>query len=491
MPNLLGRLASGLKSLVYPGGATRPGTTVDQLARRGGYGATFVPTDATGGVMALALNADAARSGPAWENSCVAIGLDWIVANFPQADLVVEESDASGAWSRVDDDPMVALLADPTPSFGAYDFHGLWAGALLSCLCDGNGYWLKARDATDAVRELWWVPHDSIIPFRPSPTSPDYYYLYRVFLPGRTEPVVQVYDPRDVVHFKHGPPDPCDDLKACAPLRRCLNEVATDTEVGAYTAAVLYNRGVPGIVAIFEDRKQFTQPQIDDIKDGLKRSFTGRNRGDTAVITGPIRLEYPGASPDDMALDKISRIPEARLCAALGIPPMILGLSVGDTQKSYANQAQAERQAWRRLRAVQGRMAEAIYRQLLPDFRGEDRSRYRVGWDYTGVEALQDDRDAAARRSVTLYQGGVALRSEARKMVGLPPDEHGKDEVYFASPGVLPAAELPIPDAVPGGDQKSIDGEVGPEPEPIAEILAGRNGHYSLGDGEIGIGPIE
>jgi HK97 family phage portal protein len=431
MPNPIARLAAGLKSLVYPGGATLPGSTPRDVARRDGYSVSIIPDDAFGGVRRIAGgNPDAARAGPTWENSCVAIGLNWVVDQFPRADLKVEERGDGDSWAPVRDDPLVALLSDPTPEHGAYDFHGLWAGALLSCLCDGNGYWIKARDGTGAVRELWWAPHDSMRPVRFDPRKPDYRYVYTVRLPGVAEPVVTVLEPSEVVHFKHGPPDPCNDLVACAPLKRCLREVGSDNEVAAYTSSVLWNRGVPGLILVFEDDVAITQDRADQARDMMERNFSGRNRGKTAVMGGKVRIENPAFSPNDMNLNEISRIPEARICAALGIPPAVLGLLVGDQQKSYANYGEAEKQAWRRLRAVQDRMAEALYRQLLPDFR-PDRTRYRVAWDYSRVEALQDDRDATAKRAVLLFQGGVAKRSEARTMVGLAPAEDETDDVYF------------------------------------------------------------
>jgi phage portal protein BeeE len=436
MPNPLARLYAGLKSMVYAGGATLPGTTARELARRDGWGISYIPVDGSRNVRGIGGDPDAQRAGPTWENSAVAIGLNWVSDQFPRADLLVEGRADGDSWAAVRDDPMVALLDDPTPEHGAYDFPGLWAGALLSCLCDGNGYWIKARDGTGGVRELWWAPHDSMRPFRADPRSPDYKYLYTVRLPGVAEPVVTVFEPSEVVHFKHGPPDPLNDLKAMAPLRRCYKEVASDNEVSAYTSGVLFNRGVPGLIAVFDSEVNISQERADEIKESIRRAFTGRN------------------------LNEISRIPEARICAALGIPAAVLGLSVGETQKTYANYESAERQAWRRLRAVQDRMAEALYRQLLPDFR-PDRADFRVVWDYSRVEALQDDRDATAKRAVLLFQGGVAMRSEARSMIGLPAAEGGADDVYFA--GKV---------ANPDGTDPAAQPAAGPPPDPIGDRAA-------------------
>jgi HK97 family phage portal protein len=385
---------------------------------------------------------------------------------------------------------LLSLLYDPVPSFGAFDYYGLMGGALLSALTDGNGYWIKQRDNADRVRELWWVPHTNIEPVRLDPRKPDYLYLYRVWIEGEPKPIDQLIEPRDIVHFKWGSPDTDNDLKACAPLKRCLKEVASDGQVASYTSSILWNMGVPGLLMIFQDRKQVSEDQAEELKAKMKRVFGGRKRGDSAVLAGPVTIEKPGFSPDEMALTEIGKIPEARICAAIGVPPMILGLSVGDEQRSYANYAAAEKVAWRRLRSVQGRMAEAIYRQLLPDF-AQDRADLRIGWDYTNVEALQEDRDAAARRSVLLYKGRVAKRAEARKMVGLPVAEDGSDDVYDSAPAPMIAAksESSTNSGVMNGRGSQADGvptsdDRGAESETNGKRIGMLGGHVPGGNGQ-------
>ena len=129
---------------------------------------------------------DAASCGPAWENSCVAIALDWIARNFVQADLVVERRSGDD-WERVPDHPLISLLDDPIPDHPAFDYFALWSSALLSLLVDGNGYWYKGRDRIGAVRELWPINHAWVEPFRRSPSAPDYLYRYRVPVERRVE----------------------------------------------------------------------------------------------------------------------------------------------------------------------------------------------------------------------------------------------------------------------------------------------------------------
>jgi hypothetical protein len=74
-------------------------------------------------------------------------------------------------------------------------------------------------------------------------------------------------------------------------------------------------------------------------------------------------------------------------------------------------------------------MAEDFDIQLLPDF--DDNKRYRTAWDYRNVATLADDANQAAKRWEGLHLGGIAMRSEARKNVGLPVRPGGVDDVFY------------------------------------------------------------
>src|SRR4051812_20281648 len=126
----LNRIGGQLKSLAWPGGLATRGVPVAD--RRIG----FIPADASGGGINLPLSG-VDDCGPAWRNSCVAICANWIVANFTEADLAVEELDGD-EWATVEGHEMVALLDDPAPGYPLFDFHSLWGGAVLPCLLHGN-----------------------------------------------------------------------------------------------------------------------------------------------------------------------------------------------------------------------------------------------------------------------------------------------------------------------------------------------------------------
>jgi hypothetical protein len=147
-----------------------------------------------------------------------------------------------------------------------------------------------------------------------------------------------------------------------------------------------------------------------------------------------------------MALDKIRKVPEARICAAFRLPAMVVGLSVGEEQKTYANMAVAERMAYRNcLVPLQKTFAKALTRQLLPDM-----PDYRPGdiarWNYSTVEAMSEEADSVAKRMVLLFTGGVASKEEARAKVGLGEAREGDTFVQPKLAGEKPAADKGDPE---------------------------------------------
>lgn len=134
------------------------------------------------------------------------------------------------------------------------------------------------------------------------------------------------------------------------------------------------------------------------------------------------KLEAPGYSPQDMALDSLRNVPTGRICGALGLDPMVLGLP--SENKTYANYEEANEAAIETaLLPLKRVVARTLTRQALKE------PKRRCFWDYSEVRALQDDVDALYKRVVDAYAKGAIMRSEAKQMLGLP-HEKG-DQVYI------------------------------------------------------------
>ena len=220
-------------------------------------------------------------------SSTVMAPLLWVARTFPEAPPALWRQLDSREEDQVLDHPMLRLLARPNPHFTG---PVMWMATTIDWLVDGNTYWLKLRDVTGRVRELWWAPSWLMEP-RGDVSALITHYEYR--------PNFEAINLRveDVVHFRFGI-DGDDPRKGRAPLKSVLREVFTDDEAANFTAQLLKNAGVPGLlIAPDQGAAPPTQADAAAIKEYLKTAFSGDKRGEPLVMTGPTRVTQFGFSP--------------------------------------------------------------------------------------------------------------------------------------------------------------------------------------------------
>jgi hypothetical protein len=166
-------------------------------------------------------------------------------------------------------------------------------------------------------------------------------------------------------------------------------------------------------------------------------------------------------SPEELALDKLPMRAEARLCAALRVPAMVVGLNVGDTQRTYANMGEARQMAYEDcLMPLQARHCETLDMFLLPDL--GDPEKEHCQYNYENVRALAEDEDAKSARAVSQFGGGIITRAQALAMVGR--ESGPEDDVYFVPHGgeLLPKDHAGAQHLTQQAEQKQQAAEQGP-----------------------------
>ena len=390
-------------------------------------------------------------------SSAVMAALLWIARTFPEAPAALFREDEDGQEVQVRRHEMLRLIARPND----YYAYPVMAMATVTDWCvDGNAYWLKLRRQTGAVSELWWMPHWMIEPKGDESTFITH-YEYR---PGTVVPIK--ISPADIVHFRFGL-DTDDPRKGYSPLKSVLREVFTDDEAANFTASLLRNMGVPGLVVSPESGSP-TPEDVEQVKSYMAAAFTGDKRGEPIVMTGPTKIAQFGFSPEQLLLRELRRIPEERVSAVLGVPAIVAGLGAGLERSTFTNMGEAREMAYESsLIPMQRILAEDLRFQLLPDFE-RDPFAWRVGFDLSKVRVLQDDEDKMVRRLDVAIRGGWATVGEGRRRVGLPVQQG--DDVYLRQVNLtqVPAdGSDPVPLAAPAPNGNGG----GASPELVDEIV--------------------
>lgn len=344
--------------------------------------------------------------------------LRWIGRTFPEAPLRLREYVSQDELG----DPLVGhellkLMRRPNPYYSGQAF---LKAMTLSYNADGNAYAMIVRNRFGLPVQLWWVPHQLMEPKREegSRNFIDYFeYQTGDGLPTKVPP-------SDVFHWRDGV-DPMNTMKGMSPMKGLLREVFTDDEAAQFTAQLLRNMGVPGLVMSPADESMSFGSDDDkrSLKRKLKAATTGDGRGEPVILDGAVKLEQFGFTPQQMDLKALRRLPEERVTATLGVPAIVCGLGAGLDRSTFANFEEAVKQAWEgKLVPDLREYASEVQHQLLPAFEA-DPDRFLVDHDYTNVRAMQDDQDALAERMVKVVNGGLATVREGREKLGMPVDE--------------------------------------------------------------------
>jgi HK97 family phage portal protein len=396
----------------------------------------------------------------------------WLMRNFTEAPITV------GKYQRVAGSPSPQVV----PVFGhdmsvlvrhPNDYYTgvlLWQATIADYTLSGNAYWIKVRDPLLNVVQLWWVPSVYITPQWTTPNSFIDYYLYSPEGVG-----AYALDPADVVHFQFGI-DPDNTRKGFSPIAALVREVYTDDEAANFTASLMRNLGVPGVVIVPEsDDVEVEQDEADRMKDDFREKFTGDRRGEPLILSSRLGIKTVSFTPEQMDLKSIRMIPEERVTAMLGLNAMVVGLGAGLSRSTFSNYAEALRAAYNsNVIPTYRHMQEDLRNQLLPDFEADWETNWEVYFDLTKVRALSEGNDAASDRTLKELIGGALTLNQALVQLGQPPVPTGN--VYYVPANVVvtkvsdlgaaPAAPTPPP------TQASAPTAGGQEPPPVNTLPA-------------------
>lgn len=405
----------------------------------------------------------AAAVGDGTGNSIVAATLGWIARNFPEAPVRVREKDDQGEWTATDDvgaNRMVDLLRKPNAYMSGVL---LWMATIVDFWVHGNAFWVKVRGGPGgAVTELWWLPWGLVEPKWPKDGSE--YLSHYVYKPDAMREVR--IEPEDAVHFRYGL-DPENIRIGRSPLTTIIREVFTDDEAANFSASLLRNLGVPGVVISPDDDEAILDADAaNSIKANFAERFGGDNRGEPLVIGGKVKVQVLSFSPQQMDLKALRRLPEERVSAVTGVPAIVAGLGAGLDRSTFANFAEAREAGWEEnLIPTQRILSSQIDVQLLADF-VEDVDRFLTDFDTTEVRVLQEDQNALWQRAGDAASKGLITLATFKQQVGLPVDED-TDRIYLRAFNVV---------AVPEEDQLPQEEEGTPPAEEVEGGSSNGNG---------------
>lgn len=359
-------------------------------------------------------------AGKADGNTIIMSVVLWFARVFPEAPIKVARKSPDGP-KDIQNHPMIELIEFPNPF---YSGELLWRATAADRMLTGNAYWLKVKSDAERPVQLWWIPSWMIDPkWDDNGEQFITHYEYRVNGKKIDYPV------DEIVHFRYGF-DANNMRKGFSPASLLIREIFTDDEAAHFTAAILNNLGMPGVIISPGDPNILISSEDTEIaKQKFEERFTGNNRGRAMFLGRKAQVDKLSFSPEELNVRNLRRIPEERVTAVYGIPAVVVGLGAGLDRSTFANMAEAREAAYESNIIPEYRSFAADLRhQLLVDFEGDRARQMVVYFDVSGVRVLQEDLNKLFQRMDLGFQGGWIKRSEARSAVGLTFDV--EDEFY-------------------------------------------------------------
>lgn len=358
--------------------------------------------------------------GKAATSTTMAACRNYITQAINEAPLIVEKKTMKGdGWEETDFPPELEWLTADLISNGVIQqtHASRMAGAAWDLLVTQNAMFVPVKNQSGKQVALEFVPWGFV--------NPQFGNTQNVLIGYRIGSSSKLYTADEVIHVRLGmdPDRPCLGYSNEPALREA---VTADSDGNRYMARVL-NAPAPSLVAQFKDSLLGeNKDNREMLKQAIIKASVGENAGGVAVSSAEIVLERVGFSPEQMALDKLTKAPQFAICSVFNIPVQALPLAAASESSTYANVAEARKAAATNCAVpIWNAIGQAFSTKFVPD------GSLKIRFNYANVMALQPDMQIMAERAEKLYRAGVIDRADAKKMAG---QEFGAEDVgHYAS----------------------------------------------------------
>lgn len=293
----------------------------------------------------------------------------------------------------------------------------------------GGSYWRKVRGRLGGPpQELHWLRTPDVDPVM-GRTAPDAYTY------GPTGSEAERYQRRDIVPFVR--PNLVNQFRPLSPLSAARFDIGTSVMASKRTEALLRNWSIPPGAWVAPKDAEITRQDKNLITRWLRNLRGPKQDGKVPVLPEGLTWQAMALTPQDaewLAARKVSRL---TVCAAMQVPLVL----AGDDEKSgvYRSMLDAERVFWRGMITELDWYADQVQSWLVPDF-DPTRRQLLVGWDYSGVEALQEPEGERKKTALLEVQSGTRRQNEYRKEFAIgEPVPWG--DVWWATPQTVQVAD--------------------------------------------------
>ena len=356
-------------------------------------------------------------------NELVFACINEYITSASEARLIVGTRDQDRNFIETTDSRALELLHEPNRS---QDMTAFLEQMHMQLLIGGNAYMYKPVSDIGTLSGMWLLRPDRVRVIPDTMTGYPQGWYYTI---DHKSTVI----PEELIS-QHKVVDPLNDWYGLGALQVLAKMVNLDMSATDFAKSVFENKGVPaGFLKVA--RRLNTQDEADAIRRNWHARFAGKaNWQRIGVLDEDASYEELASKMTDMAMPDLRNLTESRICAAFGVPPIVVGANVGLQNGTYSNYAQAKESFWEEtLMPAYKRIAVFMTRALRNTIEFRD---MEFSFDFSGVRALAEDREQEANVQKTRSEAAAILIR-----VGYDPDS--VSEALQLPQGLLHTGQLP------------------------------------------------
>lgn len=353
-------------------------------------------------------------------SSAVSACVRALAGSFPEPPLIAYKDTPEGKQPAGVNDALQKLIRNPNPDMGEAELNQF---LITYASCGGNAYIWKERSKNGKVLYLWPFSDGQIQPIPGHSTFEGFVAGYK-FDAGDGDPIF--LSKNDVIQWKWMI-DPEQPWKGIGAIEFAVKDINSDTESSRYTYAMFKSNAVPPVAITLVEGEELTDAKASRLRKAWLQRYGKEDVGAPAFLEAGMTIQKLGMNMQELDLSNLKNVPESRICASFGVPPVIALLYVGLKRSDYGDGMARKSFTETTLVALWRSFSSEMTSALSDEFGGG----YTLEFDLSQVKALQENLNELWTRINTAVTNGYITRGEARRALGFKTG--AEDNVYRAS----------------------------------------------------------
>ncbi len=235
--------------------------------------------------------------------------------------------------------------------------------------------------------------------------------------------------PKFVVPTKYQ--NPLKDFLGLGAVMPAVLDIKQDQEMAAWNLD-FFNHGISP-QGLIKTTEQLTPREMDDLGKQIRQFLQG-NKRTVMILSKGLEWQQISLSPEDVEFLEGRKQNRIAILAALGVPPIKVGILEQAKYDNYRLQLEAFHRDTivPKLKIIESAL-QSFYLPRFPDIAADTKNTYKIVFDTT--ELLKEDEDKLVNRFIKEIAHGIMTPNEARKKLGRedwPSGQAGGDQFYMS-----------------------------------------------------------